>query len=121
MSELLLRVQAVIRRAATGAATETPPVIELGDLRIDREAHRVWVAGREVELTALEFRLLITFYERRERVQSRATLHDDVWGVSPDLATRTVDTHVKRLREKLGSARDYIETVRGVGYRVKTD
>ena len=119
MRELLLRVQAVVRRAAPLNADE-PPVIELGELRIDREAHRVWVAGREVELTALEFRLLITFYERRERVQSRATLLDDVWGVSPDLATRTVDTHVKRLREKLGPSGELIETVRGVGYRFTT-
>jgi len=119
MRELLLRVQAVVRRAAPASADE-PAVIELGELRIDREAHRVWVAGREVELTALEFRLLITFYERRERVQSRATLLDDVWGVSPDLATRTVDTHVKRLREKLGPSGELIETVRGVGYRFTT-
>jgi two-component system phosphate regulon response regulator PhoB len=117
MRELLLRVQAVVRRASPAQSPE-PSVIELGELRIDREAHRVWVAGREVELTALEFRLLITFYERRERVQSRATLLDDVWGVSPDIATRTVDTHVKRLREKLGPiCGELIETVRGVGYR----
>ena len=116
MRELLLRVQAVVRRATP--ATQDASVIELGELRIDRAAHRVWVAGREVELTALEFRLLITFYERRERVQSRATLLDDVWGVSPDIATRTVDTHVKRLREKLGPiCGELIETVRGVGYR----
>jgi len=116
MRELLLRVQAVVRRATP--ATQDASIIELGELRIDREAHRVWVAGREVELTALEFRLLITFYERRERVQSRATLLDDVWGVSPDIATRTVDTHVKRLREKLGPiCGELIETVRGVGYR----
>ena len=78
----------------------------------------MWVAGREVELTALEFRLLMTFYERRERVQSRGRLLDDVWGVSPDLVTRTVDTHVKRLREKLGRSGELIETVRGVGYRL---
>ncbi|HEX7600691.1 MAG TPA: winged helix-turn-helix domain-containing protein, partial [Polyangiaceae bacterium] len=84
---------------------------------IDKDAHRVWVDGKEIELTALEFKLLLTFYERRNRVQSRGTLLDDVWGLSPDLSTRTVDTHVKRLREKLGPACDYIETVRGVGYR----
>jgi two-component system phosphate regulon response regulator PhoB len=59
----------------------------------------------------------MTFYERRERVQSRGTLLDDVWGVSPDIATRTVDTHVKRLREKLAVCGEMIETVRGVGYR----
>ncbi len=115
--ELMLRVNAVLRRA--GAPSQPPQaMIEIGELRIDTAAHRVWVAGVEVELTALEFRLLTTFYERRERVQSRSTLLDDVWGVSPDLATRTVDTHVKRLREKLGAAGKHIETVRGVGYRM---
>ncbi len=116
MRELLLRVSAVLRRAAP-PSQPAQAMIELGELVIDTAAHRVWVAEQEVELTALEFRLLTTFYERRERVQSRSTLLDDVWGVSPDLATRTVDTHVKRLREKLGSAGDCIETVRGVGYR----
>jgi len=119
MRELLLRVKAVLRRAGTGTAAP-PTIIELGDLRIDRAAHRLWVAGTEVELTALEFRLLMTFYERRERVQSRSTLLDDVWGVSPDIVTRTVDTHVKRLREKLAGSGDMIETVRGVGYRFTT-
>jgi two-component system phosphate regulon response regulator PhoB len=115
MRELLLRVQAILRRA-TGAVPASA-VLEFGALRIDKDAHRVWVDGKEIELTALEFKLLLTFYERRNRVQSRGTLLDDVWGLSPDLSTRTVDTHVKRLREKLGPACDYIETVRGVGYR----
>ena len=119
MRELLHRVKAVLRRSGRGA-TPPPALIELGELRIDRAAHRLWVAGVEVELTALEFRLLMTFYERRERVQSRSTLLDDVWGVSPDLVTRTVDTHVKRLREKLATSGDMIETVRGVGYRFTT-
>ena len=68
-------------------------------------------------MTPLEFRLLWTLYERRNRVQTRALLLDDVWDIQAELTTRTVDTHVKRLREKLGSARDYVETVRGVGYR----
>ena len=116
MRELMLRVSAIARR--TAPAPKTQGVIEVGDLRIDVDAHRVWSAGEPVELTALEFRLLMTFYERRDRVQSRSTLLDDVWGVSPDLVTRTVDTHVKRLREKLGRAGDMIETVRGVGYRM---
>jgi two-component system phosphate regulon response regulator PhoB len=119
MRELLLRVKAVLRRSGT-ATTPPPTLIELGELRIDPAAHRLWIAGTEVELTALEFRLLMTFYERRERVQSRSTLLDDVWGVSPDLVTRTVDTHVKRLREKLATSGDMIETVRGVGYRFTT-
>ena len=73
--------------------------------------------SEEVALTALELRLLLTLLERRGRVQTRPALLDDVWGISGDVTTRTVDTHVKRLREKLGSAGAYIETVRGVGYR----
>ena len=92
-------------------------MIEFGRLRIDREAHRVWVDEQEVELTALEFKLLVTLYDRRNRVQTRSALLDDVWGIQADITTRTVDTHVKRLREKLEAARDYVETVRGVGYR----
>ena len=75
------------------------------------------VDDQDVTLTALELRLLCTLYERRNRVQSRAVLLDDVWSVSGENATRTVDTHVKRLREKLGPAGAYIETIRGIGYR----
>jgi len=115
--ELALRIAAILRRQQGGAATESTARIDFGKLRIDRDAHRVWVEGDEAPLTALEFRLLCLLFDRRDRVQSRAALLDDVWGVSSDLETRTVDTHVKRLREKLGSAGAYIETVRGVGYR----
>ena len=86
-------------------------------LRIDRDAPSVLVDDREVSLTALELRLLCTLYERRSRVQTRSVLLDDVWCVSGENATRTVDTHVKRLREKLGPAGAYIETIRGIGYR----
>ncbi len=114
--ELLLRVQAILRRSKATSA-EVGGTIEFGCLKIDREAHRVWVDGTEVELTALEFKLLLTLYDRRNRVQSRSALLDDVWGIQADITTRTVDTHVKRLREKLERARDYVETVRGVGYR----
>lgn len=113
--ELLLRVGAVLRRAEPPREADEP--IEFGALRIDRAAHRVWVGGEEVDMTPLEFRLLLTLYDRRNRVQTRASLLDDVWDVQAELTTRTVDTHVKRLREKLGRARDYVETVRGVGYR----
>jgi two-component system phosphate regulon response regulator PhoB len=113
--ELALRIQAILRRGQ--APAETGRSVEFGKLRIDRDAHRVWVEDKEVPLTALEFRLLGALFDRRDRVQSRATLLDEVWGVSSELETRTVDTHVKRLREKLGAAGPYIETVRGVGYR----
>lgn len=114
--ELLLRVQAILRRGRP-EEREAEALLEFGCLRVDREAHRVWVEGTEIELTALEFKLLVTLYERRNRVQTRAALLDDVWGIQADITTRTVDTHVKRLREKLDRARDYVETVRGVGYR----
>jgi len=113
--ELLLRIRAVLKRRDV-PATETPTV-EFGNLRIDRGAHRVWVESVEIDLTALEFKLLVTLYDRRNRVQSRGALLDHVWGIEAKISTRTVDAHVKRLREKIGPARDYIETVRGVGYR----
>lgn len=113
--ELLLRVQAILRRSQ--GDHETAAGFQFGKLRVDREAHRVWADDHELELTALEFKLLVTLYDRRNRVQSRSALLSDVWGIDADITTRTVDTHVKRLREKLGAAGDYIETVRGVGYR----
>jgi two-component system phosphate regulon response regulator PhoB len=114
--ELLLRVKAIMRRGAASAG-EPEGVVEFGCLRIDRGAHRIWVDESEIELTALEFKLLVTLYDRRNRVQTRSVLLEDVWGIQADITTRTVDTHVKRLREKLLGARDYVETVRGVGYR----
>ena len=113
--ELLLRIRAVLRR--TQGDSVPSPTVNFGGLRVDREAHRSWVEDKEVGLTALEFKLLITLYDRRNRVQTRSVLLNDVWGIEADITTRTVDTHVKRLREKLGRAGDYIETVRGVGYR----
>jgi len=111
--ELMLRIDAVLRR---GRPFEQR-VLDAGELRIDREAHRVTVGGEEVSLTALEFKLLVTLTERRDRVQARGTLLTDVWSIDAEVASRTVDTHVKRLRDKLGSAGRFIETVRGVGYR----
>ena len=92
-----------------------------GELVLDVSGHRVEVAGEEIGLTALEFRLLLDLAKRRGRVQSRNALLERVWGYAPGIETRTVDTHVKRLREKLGLASDYIETVRGVGYRMRSD
>ncbi len=117
LRELLLRIEAVLRRRTPAPAGGARGPMVFGKLRVDREAHRVWVDEDEITLTALELRLLSTLLERRGRVQSRPALLDDVWGMSGEVTTRTVDTHVKRLREKLGSAGPYIETVRGVGYR----
>src|SRR3954469_25505129 len=114
--ELLLRIQATMRRGRA-ETKDVEATVEFGKLKIDRDAHRVWVEALEIELTALEFKLLVTLYDRKNRVQTRSTLLDDVWGIQADITTRTVDTHVKRLREKLEAARDYVETVRGVGYR----
>lgn len=119
--ELVLRIRAVLRRAPApapgGGADSGEGVLDFGALRIDEGAHRAWVAGEEVTLTATEFRLLVTLARRIGRVQSRGQLLEDVWEMPPDINTRTVDTHMKRLREKLGVAAGHIETVRGVGYR----
>jgi two-component system phosphate regulon response regulator PhoB len=118
--ELVLRVRAMLRRHESASpALSTNPALEvqIGVLRLDHEAHRIWVEGEEVALTATEFRLLATLIERSGRVLSRGLLLQDVWDVPSTLNTRTVDTHVKRLREKLGAAASYVETVRGVGYR----
>jgi two-component system phosphate regulon response regulator PhoB len=114
--ELVLRVQAILRRGEVAAAAPDATGT-FGVLRVDRAAHRVFVEDAELELTALEFRLLATLLERRNRVQTREALLRDVWGLHLSVETRTVDTHIKRLREKLGAAGAYIQTVRGVGYR----
>jgi len=115
--ELVLRLKAVLRRAGPGRASERPPE-SVGPIRVDVDAHRAFADGAEIQLTPLEFRLLATFMARLGRVQSREQLLEDVWEMSSELETRTVDTHVKRLREKLGSGRDLLETVRGIGYRL---
>jgi two-component system, OmpR family, phosphate regulon response regulator PhoB len=115
--ELMLRVRAILRRFA--GEEEAPVDTNFGRLRMDSDGHRVWVDEEEITLTALEFKLLHTFLARKGRVQSREQLLNDVWGINADVVTRTVDTHVKRLREKLGEAGKYIETLRGVGYRFR--
>ena len=113
--ELVLRVKTVLRRArGEGPAKE---VLQAGDLTVDTARHRVTAKGQPIDLTATEFKLLATLLERRGRVQTRDRLLADVWGYEGDMDTRTVDTHVRRLREKLGRAADCVETIRGVGYR----
>ena len=119
LRELMLRIRAVLRRKAPVESSVVPTTY--GRLRVDMEGHRVWVDDAEVVLTALEFRLLTTLIARRGRVQTRDALLGDVWGVQPGLTTRTVDTHVRRLRKKLGEVADYVQTLRGVGYRFTTD
>ena len=114
--ELILRVKAVLKRGS-----EKKEILEVerqfGDLRIDVDSHEVYVDNLKVNLTALEFRLLRQLVDTRGRVQSRDQLLSEVWGYSSDVTTRTVDTHVKRLREKLGPMGKYIQTIRGVGYK----
>jgi two-component system phosphate regulon response regulator PhoB len=114
--ELVLRIRAQLKHRTARTPGE-PTRLRYGMLDVDPDAHRAWIEGVEVALTALEFRLLHTFLSRRGRVQTREALLRDVWGIDADVTTRTVDTHVKRLREKLGAAGAYIETLRGVGYR----
>lgn len=115
--ELSLRVRAVLRRAEP-AGSATQRTLTTGRITLDIDRHDVTVDHSSVALTALEFRLLQTLLERRGRVQTREVLLSDVWGIHAEITTRTVDTHIKRLREKLGAAGDAIETIRGVGYRV---
>lgn len=115
MREVLSHIESALRRARPAVDPSKP--IEFGILRVDRDEQRVWVAGQEVTLTPLEYKLLVTLHDRRDQVQSRDTLLSDVWGISADVTTRTVDTHVKRLRSKLSEAADYVQTVRGIGYR----
>ena len=114
--ELILRIKAVLKRGQ-----KKEDVVEVGrqfgDLSIDVESHEVHVNNNQIDLTALEFRLLRQLVDRRGRVQSRDQLLTDVWGYSSEVTTRTVDTHIKRLREKLGLMGKYVQTIRGVGYK----
>lgn len=114
--ELVLRVKSVLRRSEKPA--EQSEVLRVGAIVVDRARHQVRVKSRVLELTATEFKLLLILIERRGRVQSRDRLLNDVWGYESAIDTRTVDTHVRRLRDKLGGAADCIETVRGFGYRI---
>ena len=117
--ELILRVNRSLRRGK-----DKMPSVEklaIGDLVLDHGRHEVLVKNEPVELTATEFKLLALLMERRGRVQGRDRLLNDVWGYESVIDTRTVDTHVRRLREKLGALASYIETVRGVGYRISEE
>lgn len=117
-AELTLRVGAVLRRLSAPSVA-SGDTLTAGDISIDRSALRATVKGRELDLTATEFKLLLTLVERRGRVQTRPHLLESVWEAQPDIQTRTVDMHVQRLRTKLGEAGRMIETVRGFGYRFR--
>lgn len=118
--ELILRVSAIIKRVK-GKDNTGEEFIRAGNIEIDIVRHKVTVAKEEVVLTLQEFKLLVTLIERRGRVQSRDHLLENVWDMSSDITTRTIDTHIKRLRQKLGEEGKYIETIRGIGYRFKED
>ena len=113
--ELLLRVRAVLKRRQKSTTQSTRT--RFNELQIDEAAHQAWLADKPLPLTALEFRLLCALLSRKGRVQTRDTLLENVWNMDPGVTTRTVDKHVQRLRQKLGPAARYIETIRGVGYR----
>lgn len=113
--ELALRIQALLRRL--GAPSQEEDHLTIGTLKIDVVAHRVWIEKNEVHLTMLEFRLLQTLVKRKGHALRRETLLRDVWGYHSHVTSRTVDTHVKRLREKLGPLAKHVQTIRGLGYR----
>lgn len=117
--ELILRVRNRLQRRQS--TDEKPEQIRVGELLVDIPRHRTSVGGKPIELTATEFKLLTTLAMRRGRVQSREQLLRDVWEYDREIDTRTVDTHMRRLREKLGRASGLLETVRGAGYRFADD
>ncbi len=118
--ELSLRVSGLLRRLGSPAVS-AGSTLSAGPLVVDRSAHRATIHGQELSLTATEYKLLLTLLERRGRVQSRPQLLEIVWEAQPDIQTRTVDMHVQRLRTKLGDVGKLIETVRGFGYRFKSN
>jgi len=117
--ELILRIKAILKRGTQ--KEETKAILSSHNIIVDSERHKVKVDKKEISLPLMEFKLLRTLIERKGRVQSRDRLLDDVWGVSAEVTTRTVDTHIKRLRKNLGKAGKLVETIRGIGYRIKEE
>jgi two-component system phosphate regulon response regulator PhoB len=117
--ELVLRVKAILQRKES--SQESEKIIQIGGLLIDVEKHLVSVNKKSIPLTHTEFKLLLELAQKRGRVYTRETLLDRVWGYTYEGYARTVDTHIRRLREKLGDLGNYIETIRGVGYRFRED
>jgi two-component system phosphate regulon response regulator PhoB len=117
--ELVLRVKAILRRKEVDQGGEK--IIRIGDLSIDIDRHQITVKKSPVRLTSTEFKLLVELASKKGRVQTREHLLDKVWGYTYEGYARTVDTHVRRLREKLGPLGDSIETIRGVGYRFREE
>jgi DNA-binding response OmpR family regulator len=119
--EVVLRVKGLLRRTASADGAGVSKPLKSAGLMVYRDRHQVTVNGKEVSLTAMEFKLLVILMERRGRVQDREKLLNDVWSIDADVYTRTIDTHIRRLRLKLGKSGDMIETVVGVGYRFRED
>jgi len=117
--ELVLRVKAILRRKE--APQEGEKVLRIGDLLIDIDRHQVSLKKKTISLTSTEFKLLVELIKNRGRVQTRERLLDKVWGYTYEGYARTVDTHIRRLREKLGPSGEDIETIRGVGYRFQEE
>lgn len=117
--ELVLRIRVILKRVKEREVRNKVEVISFGLLQVDPEKFKVKVGSQEIKLTAIEFKLLRYFLSNKGRVATRDMLLDQVWGYEAALTTRTVDTHMKRLREKLGKAGEYLETIRGIGYRLK--
>ncbi len=113
--ELVLRVKAILKRKKSQEVTKN--ILGAGRLIADITRHKVTVDKKEIELTLMEFKLLVTLMQRMGKAQSRDKLLDDVWDIASDVTTRTIDTHIKRLRQKLGKSGKFIETIRGIGYR----
>lgn len=114
--ELILRIKAILKRRKSDDK-DISGIIFAENIAIDTVRHKVTVRNKEIQLTLMEFKLLSTLIKRRGRVQSREALLDDVWDIESDVTTRTIDTHIKRIREKLGKSGDLIETIRGIGYK----
>lgn len=117
--ELILRVKAILKRGEPKEVTKE--ILIHGKLKVDIPRHKVLIDKKEIELTQMEFKLLTTLMQRKGKVQTRDRLLNDVWDIAADVTTRTVDTHIKRLRQKLGKMGEMIETVRGIGYRFREE
>ena len=119
MREVALRIKAVMRRFEHEVQPPADDLFTVGDIVIDKERHTVMSAGSEIDLTSTEFKLLLFMAEKKGCVQSREKLLQNVWSYNNVGDTRTVDTHVTRLRGKLGEAGDIIKTIRGFGYKIE--
>jgi two-component system, OmpR family, phosphate regulon response regulator PhoB len=113
--ELVLRIKAVLKRGLINEGA--PDILQVGKLIIDSSKHTITLNGKEIDFTPIEFKLLVILVNRKGRVQSRDILLNDVWSIDSYITTRTVDTHMKRLRQKLGKMGNQIKTIRGIGYK----